>query len=86
MDGLAAVPQQGPETGSKRGPKTEEEKIAEAREVVRLAVAELEVAVAKAQKFDVPGWDLGLYLRAKIDPVLAKVGATTKALPKSRRV
>jgi hypothetical protein len=80
MEGLAAVQSEAP----KRGPKTEEEKIEAAREAVRLAVAELHTAVKVALRFDIPGWDLGAYLCAKIDPVLAEVGKKTAKLMRGR--
>jgi hypothetical protein len=76
-EGLTVV-----QEGQKRGPKTEEEQITDARERVRLAVAELDTAVKVAVKFDVPGWDLGAYLVAKMEPTLAKIGY---AKPKKTR-
>jgi hypothetical protein len=70
---------------AKRGPKTEEEQIADARERVKLAVAELGLAVDVAKRFDVPGWNLGEYLVVKMEPMLAKIGfAKPKRLPKAR--
>jgi hypothetical protein len=84
MEGLAAVQSEAPKVPERKAKQTEEEKIEAAREAVRLAVAELHTAVKVALRFDVPGWDLGAYLCAKIDPVLAEVGKKTAKLTKGR--
>lgn len=87
-DGLAAAAEATPIGRPKAAAKdltAEMRKLTDALETVDQAVAELDVAVAKALRTKVPGMDLGANLADKLGPVLERIGFTTKALPKTRK-